>query len=86
MFIYSVIAGNYSCLVRDGMPSGSFVKLKLLKARMTCREAVEDKYGRIEDEDMGIDESEAYLPGSTNMGRAVNIEVVGMKKINDLQW
>lgn len=68
------------------MESGSFVKPKLLKPRLVCQKAVEEKYGRIDDEDMGIDESEAYLPTSGSAGRVINIEVVGMKQINDLQW
>lgn len=72
-------------LSRGGVDSGSFVKPKLLKARLMCREAVQEKYGRIEDENVGIDESNTYLPSSGG-GRLISIDVVGMKQINDLQW
>lgn len=62
------------------------MKLKLLKSALSCQEAIKDRYGKIDDDDMGINEAEAFLPSATVSGRAINIEVVGMKKINDLQW
>ena len=69
---------------RDGLASGSFIKEKLITAAVSCKEAISDKYGKVDDVNAGIDESEAYLSQKTGQ-RVINIEVVGMKKIGDLQ-
>lgn len=51
---------------------------------MSCLEAIKERYGKVEDEFAGIDESQAYL-SQRGDNRTINIEVVGMKKIGDLQ-
>lgn len=87
--IYSYTYMHRLCAIlwfrSDGLDSGSFVKERLISAAVSCMEAINDKYGKVEDPNAGIDESEAYLSQGDGSGRVINIEVVGMKKIGDLQ-
>ena len=68
----------------NGDNSGSFIKEKLIHPAVSCIEAINDKYGKVEDDLAGVDEEEAYLTQGEG-GRVVKVEVVGMKDINDLQ-
>lgn len=67
----------------DGETSGSFVREKLMHPAVTCVEAINDKYGKVDDELAGVIEDQAYL--TQGDGGFIKVEVVGMKSINDLQ-
>ncbi|KAF6016941.1 hypothetical protein EB796_024750 [Bugula neritina] len=69
---------------RNNETSATFIKAKIIHPASTCLEAIKDKYGQVDDELAGVEYSEAFI-GNQQSGKDVSIELVGMKKVNDLQ-
>jgi hypothetical protein len=59
--------------------SGSFVRPKKVEFGATCFEAIQERYGIIDDENAGVIQEELYVKG-TNKNTVV--EMVGAQKVN----
>ena len=59
--------------------SGSFVRAKKVNLGVTFLEALQERYGRIEDENAGVVEEELYVVGK---GKQTAVEMVGAKSVN----
>ncbi|WAR20484.1 TBCE-like protein [Mya arenaria] len=63
--------------------SGSFIRPKKANFGVSFMSAVCDRYGRIEDENAGVITDDLYVVGGKNQQTVV--EMVGARKVNDLQ-
>ena len=59
--------------------SGSFVRAKKVNLGVTFMEALQERYGRTEDENAGVVEEELYVVGK---GKQTTVEMVGAKSVN----
>ena len=62
--------------------SGSFIRLKKASPGIGLWEAIEDRYGRVEDDTGGVKEEELYVMGNN---QKTIVEMVGAKKVNRKQ-
>ena len=63
--------------------SGSFVRQSKVNAGVTFLEALQDRYGRIDDEDAGVIQEEMFVIGKNQ--QKTRVEIVGAKKVNSQQ-
>ena len=63
--------------------SGSFLRPKKTNLGVPLMAAVEDRYGRVEDENAGVITDDLYVVGGKN--KQTVVEMVGARKVNDLQ-
>lgn len=63
--------------------SGSFIRPHKANRGKSLMTALQDRYGKVEDESGGIHEEEMYVVGSNQ--KITVVEVVGAKLINKLQ-
>ncbi|XP_045187211.2 tubulin-specific chaperone E-like isoform X2 [Mercenaria mercenaria] len=63
--------------------SGSFIRVKKANFGVPFMTAVKDRYGKIEDENAGVITEELYVVDEQNQQTVV--EMVGARKVNDLQ-
>ena len=63
--------------------SGSFVRRNKVSVGVTFFEALQDRYGRIEDDDAGVIQEDMFVVGKNQ--QTTHVEVVGAKKINSKQ-
>lgn len=62
--------------------SGSFIRPKKANFGMPFISAVEDRYGKVEDENAGVEVDELFVVGGK---KQTVVEMVGARKVNDLQ-
>ena len=63
--------------------AGSFIRPKKANFGVTFMCAVGSRYGRIEEDNAGVITEELYVKGAKNQQTVV--EMVGARKVNDLQ-
>ena len=78
--------GTYNmviCILIRHPKSGSFIREKKANFGVPFMNAVQDRYGKIEDENAGVITEELFVVDEQN--KQTVVEMVGARKVNDLQ-